>query len=228
MKTLRFLLCLSIVSVAELFPVVDAVPGSSSFPGSVAVPGSSSFPGSVAVPGSSSFPGSAPVSVLGTASVLGLVLGPTPAWAHVFYVSITRVKWNVEEARLDVTVRIFTDDLEEAIVAEGGPRLRLWTDQARADRDRHVADYLLSRLAFRVNGQERVPAYSGMEDALDATACLVQITNVDRVESIEVENRILIDMFDTQANVMRFEVGGEKKYVNLSKGTVKGVVRFGS
>ena len=153
---------------------------------------------------------------------------PSAAWPHVFYVSVSRVKWNVEEARLDVTVRIFTDDLEEAIVAGGGPRLRLWTGQARDDRDRHVADYLASRLAFRINGEERETAYAGMEDALDATACLVQINGVDRVETIEVENRILIDLFDTQANVMRFEVAGEKKYVNLSKGTVKGMVRFGS
>ena len=202
MKKLRILLCLLFVPVVE--PVLAPVLGPASALG--------------------------PASVLGPASALGpaSVLGPAPAWAHVFYVSITRVRWNVEEARLDVTVRIFTDDLEEAIVAGGGPRLRLWTDQAREDRDRHVADYLLSRLAFRVNGQERELAYTGMEDALDATACLVQITNVDRVETIEVENRILIDMFDTQANVMRFEVGGEKKYVNLGKGTVKGLVRFGS
>ncbi len=156
------------------------------------------------------------------------VAGAIVAPAHVFYVSITRVKWNAEEARLDVSVRIFTDDLEEAIMAEGGPRLRLWTGQAREDRDSHVSAYLLSRLAFRVNGQERELAWDGMEDALDATSCLVQITNVDRVESIEVENRILIEMFDTQANVMRFEVGGEKKFVNLGKGTVRGTVKFGS
>ena len=151
-----------------------------------------------------------------------------PALPHVFYVSVTRVKWHAEEARLDVTVRIFTDDLEEAIVAAGGPRLRLWTGQAHEDRDRHVADYLAARLAFRVNGEDRQLAYAGMEDALDATACLVQITDVGRVESIEVENRILIDMFDTQANVMRFDVAGEKKFVNLSKKYFRGTVRFGS
>lgn len=153
---------------------------------------------------------------------------PTVAHAHVFYVSIARVKWNEDVTRLDVSVRIFTDDLEEAIVAEGGPRLRLWTDQAHPDRDLHVSDYLASRLAFRVNGVDRQLTYAGMEDALDATACLVQITGVDRVETIEVENRILIDMFDTQANVMRFEIGGERKFVNLSKKTVTGTVRFGS
>ncbi|MCY3772484.1 MAG: hypothetical protein OXG98_10760 [Gemmatimonadetes bacterium] len=165
-----------------------------------------------------------PVPVLDPSAVLR----PSVARAHVFYVSIARVKWNADEARLDVSVRIFTDDLEEAIVAEGGPRLRLWTDQAREDRDRHVSDYLASRLAFRVNDVDRQLTYVGMEDALDATACLVQITGVDRVETIEVENRILIDMFDTQANVMRFEIGGEKKYVNLSKKTVTGTVRFGA
>lgn len=172
---------------------------------------------------------SAAEPILGPIPVTGpvVVLGPDTVQAHVFYVSIVRVKWKSDEARLDVSVRIFTDDLEAAIVADGGPRLRLWTDQAREDRDRHVSDYLASRLAFRVNGVDRQLTYAGMEDALDATACLVQITGVDRVETIEVENRILIDMFDTQANVMRFEIGAEKKYVNLSKKTFRGTVRFG-
>ncbi len=156
------------------------------------------------------------------------VSAPTAARAHVFYVSIARVKWNADEARLDVSVRIFTDDLEEAILAEGGPRLRLWTDQARVDRDRYVADYLAERLVFRVNGADRKLTYVGVEDALDATACLAQIVDVEHVNTIEVENRILIDLFDTQANVMRFEIAGEKKYVNLGKRTFRGTVRFGS
>ncbi len=182
---------------------------------------SAAEPVSGATPGLAAVPGSGPAPGPSTAP------GPAAAPAHVFYVSIARVKWNVDDARLDVSVRIFTDDLEEAIVAEGGPRLRLWTDQAHADRDRYVSDYLTSRLAFRINGADRQLTYAGMEDALDATACLVQITDVESVDTIEVENRILIEMFDTQANVMRFEIGGEKKFVNLSKKTVTGTVRFG-
>ena len=151
-----------------------------------------------------------------------------PVHAHVFYVSITRVKWNVDESRLDVSVRIFTDDLEEAIVAAGGPRLHLWTDQARKDRERQVAAYLASRLTFRINGEERQWSYTSMEDALDATTCFLQIANVNFVETVEVKNRILIDLFDTQANIMRFEVVDEKKYVNLSKGIINGMAHFGS
>ncbi|MXX02703.1 MAG: hypothetical protein F4X08_12340 [Gemmatimonadetes bacterium] len=202
MKTLGVLLCLLFLAA--------------SFPGPAAGPGPAAVP--AAGPSPAAVPAAAPAAVPSSAA----------APAHVFYVSIARVKWNADDARLDISVRIFTDDLEEAIVAKGGPRLRLWTDQAHADRDRHVAEYLASRLAFRVNGVDRQLTYAGIEDALDATACLVQITGVDRVETIEVENRILIEMFDTQANVMRFEIGGEKKYVNLSKKTVTGTVRFGA
>ena len=218
MTTRRVLLCLLFVSAVE--PVLAPVPiqGSAAVPGPAAVP----VPIPAAGPSPAVVPG--PTASSGPAAALGSATAP----AHVFYVSIARVRWNADEARLDVSVRIFTDDLEEAIIAEGGPRLRLWTGQAHADRDRHVSDYLASRMAFRVNGADRQLTWAGMEDALDATACLVQITGVDRVETIEVENRILIDMFDTQANVMRFEIGGEKKYVNLSKKTFRGTVRFGA
>ena len=65
-----------------------------------------------------------------------------------------------------------------------------------------------------------------MVDELDATSVLLQINNVNKINTIEVENSILIDLFDTQANIMRFEVENQKKYINLSKRITNGTVQF--
>lgn len=93
------------------------------------------------------------------------------ATGHVFYVSVTKVKWNPQQERLDLTVRIFTNDLEQAIKAQGGPELRLWTTGQHAESDRFVGGYLTSRIKFRIDGAERPLKYVGKADALDATAC---------------------------------------------------------
>ena len=65
-----------------------------------------------------------------------------------------------------------------------------------------------------------------MVDELAATSVLLQINNVNKINTIEVENSILIDLFDTQANIMRFEVENQKKYINLSKRITNGTVQF--
>lgn len=155
-----------------------------------------------------------------------LIGWPAPSQAHVFYISITKVKWNAQYQRLDLSIRIFTDNLEEAVAEAGGPTLHLWTDKEHAESDQFIADYMKSRLHFRINEHDANLEYVGKADALDATACFFQIREVTRVKKIEVENSILIDLYDTQANVVRFEVNDEKKFVNLNTKTTKGMVVF--
>jgi hypothetical protein len=43
---------------------------------------------------------------------------------------------------------------------------------------------------------------------------------------MDVGNSILIDLYDTQANVVRFEVKEEKKFINLNKKSTRGAVDF--
>lgn len=155
-----------------------------------------------------------------------LIACPGQLQAHVFYISITKVKWNDQHQRLDLSMRIFTDNLEEAVADAGGPPLKLWTDDEHAESDRYIAEYVISRVRFTVNGKAAALEYLGKADALDATACFFQIRDIKQVKTVDVENSILTDLYDTQANVVRFEVAGEKKFVNLNKKTTRGSVAF--
>jgi hypothetical protein len=158
--------------------------------------------------------------------IIILIGWPALAQAHVFYISITKVKWNAQHERLDISVRIFTDNLEEAVAEDGGPVLKLWTDKEHTESDRFIADYLKSRLHFRVNEKVVDLEYLGKADALDATACFFQIRGIKDVKKMDVENSILINLYDTQANVVRFEVKEEKKFINLNKKSTRGAVDF--
>lgn len=167
--------------------------------------------------------------------VVGLIIGFTSLLlgsaqlvsAHVFYVTVTKVKWNSPQQRLDLTVRVFTEDLEQAVTARSGAKLNLWTPGQLAESEQLISAYLLERLKVRVNGQDTRLEFVGMADALDATACFLQIRTIKTVKKIEVENRLLIDLFDEQSNVMQFEVGSEKKFVNLNKRLFRESVSFG-
>jgi uncharacterized protein YuzE len=149
-----------------------------------------------------------------------------PALGHVFYVSIAKVKWNPQQQRIELSIRLFTSDLEQAVEAQGGPKLNLWTPREHPESNRFVAAYLTSRLHFRIDGQVLPLEYTGKADALDATACFLQIRNVKTVRTIEIDNQILLDLFEDQTNVVQFEVEDEKKFVNLNKRLFRETVTF--
>ena len=149
--------------------------------------------------------------------ILAAVLISGQAVAHEFYVSISKVKWDADAKKLVVSVRIFSDNLQEGIENMGGPKLNLWTYQEHGDSDKWVAGYINSRLDFTVNGREVALVFQEKADALDATACLFHIEDVQQVRSIEVRNEILTELIDDQTNIVRFDIKGNKKFMNLTK-----------
>ena len=149
--------------------------------------------------------------------ILVAILIEGQAGAHEFYVSISKVKWDAGAEKLVVSVRVFSDNLQEGIENMGGPKLNLWTFREHGDSDKWVAGYIISRLEFTVNGREATLVFQEKSDALDATACLFHIEDVQQVRSIKVRNEILTELIDDQTNIVRFEINGNKKFMNLTK-----------
>ena len=108
----------------------------------------------------------------------------------------------------------------------GGPKLNLWTYQEHGDSDKWVAGYITSRLDFTVNGREAELVFQEKADALDAIACLFHIEDVQQVRSIEVRNEILTELLDDQTNIVRFDINGNKKFMNLTKKMFRAEVSF--
>ena len=158
--------------------------------------------------------------------ILAAVLISGQAVAHEFYVSISKVKWDSDAKKLVVSVRIFSDNLQEGIENMGGPKLNLWTYQEHGDSDKWVAGYITSRLDFTVNGREAELVFQEKADALDAIACLFHIEDVQQVRSIEVRNEILTELLDDQTNIVRFDINGNKKFMNLTKKMFRAEVSF--
>lgn len=154
-----------------------------------------------------------------------LVIAPV-AIAHEFFVSISQVKWVKEEKVVTVSVRVFTDNLQDGVVNMGGPQLNLWTDKVHDDAGEWVSRYVLSKLDLAIDGVECSIQFQTMTDALDATACVFRITNIAAIETITVRNEILTELIDDQANIVRFDVAGKKKFLNLNKKLNRDTLQF--
>lgn len=163
------------------------------------------------------------------AGVLLLLAAYTPLQAgnddpgappHDFHVSITQIDYSEKEQSLQITVKIFTDDLELALETLGAPRLHLGTE-LESDKTRgYLERYLENRLKIAVNDAEQTFTYLGKEVEYDATWCYLEVPNVPLPTSIKVKNRILLEIFDDQSNLVHLSVAGKKQSLMLRKGHV--------
>jgi len=135
--------------------------------------------------------------------------------AQGFHTSTTKVEY--ENGGLKLIAKFFTNDLEKAVGA---------SVSSKAAFDREVSQYANSHLIVNVNGK-RVPlSYIGSQTTDKSTRIYFKVDNVTNIKEIEVNNTILIDVFEEQQNLVTFDVNGVRKSFTARKGNSVGKVDF--
>lgn len=138
--------------------------------------------------------------------------------AHPFHVSVCDVEYNASGRSLEISQRIFLDDLEEALRKESGwTTLDVMNPSDKKRFDRLMKDYVMSHMSIKVNGTPVVLSYLGHERESDAMWCYVEAAEVNNLEVIEVENSVLIDAFPDQVNIVHVKKDGKIRSMKLYK-----------
>ena len=88
--------------------------------------------------------------LIGFVSIL-LILFSCSAWLnHEFYVSITEIRYNAGTERFEVSMRIFPDDLDRALLERTGIHTRLATELEHMKADSLLMLYLLEDFSLEV------------------------------------------------------------------------------
>lgn len=111
----------------------------------------------------------------------------------------------------EVTIRLFTHDLEWALARDQSVRLDLGGKYEPAFADGLVRDYLRFHFAVALNGTPIDLSYLGKEVDNDRTFCYLEFPSFQGFSSITIENKLLTDVFDEQKNYLELEVSGWKQ-----------------
>lgn len=163
------------------------------------------------------------LAVIFAAFALALAL---PAFRHPFYLSICEVDHNAQAKTLEISFKIFTDDLEDALAARGAEKLQLGTPQEARDAGRILFSYLRDNVAFIVEGDTAAFEYLGKEVEMEVTWCYVEAKGVRGFKKIEVLNRLLMERHEEQANIVHVRTGGVRKSLLLHKNQTRGTLEF--
>lgn len=142
---------------------------------------------------------------------------------HPIFVSTSEIDYDKEEKRLEIAIKIFSDDLEKVLSATKGETIEIGTSREHPKATEYITEYLRTHFKLEVNGKDTEFEYVNRElikDEFFAMWVLIQVPKVSKLKSLVLENSILLDFNDGQQNHIKFRDSGEGTYIR--KVTSKG------
>jgi len=136
---------------------------------------------------------------------------------HAFYVSISELQFDEDWGVVKLKVKMFSNDLEDALEKAGFGRLYLDSNQELPSSDRAIFQYLNQKLLLSSDGSILGLSFEKKEYIDDACWIYLHSTQRCGISDLTVKNKIFLELFDSQTNIVRIQAYGEKLIANLDK-----------
>jgi hypothetical protein len=134
---------------------------------------------------------------------------------HPFFVSLTEVHHNEKAKRLEVSCKLFSNDLEAALEKNYHTQLDILKADQKARIEPLIQDYLNKHFQVLVEGKPVTFRFLGYENEEDATWCYLEAVKVNQVKRLQVKNDLLFAEHPTQTNMLHVTVKGRRQSTKL-------------
>lgn len=155
-----------------------------------------------------------------------LVCTLTSATVHKYYVAVFQVEHAVAKKQLQITGRIFIDDLDKALTIKYGKKFYLGTSKEIPESTETLKKYIADKISFKVNGKLATLSFFDREYEDDMLVLYYTAPAPKKVMSIEVRNTVLFELFREQQNMINTNIGKERKSLLLSYDTPQGTLNY--
>ena len=145
---------------------------------------------------------------------------------HKYYVSVTQIDFVKEKQSVQITSRIFIDDFEKLIRERYDETVTLAITDEPKKVDDYIERYLKDKIKIKINNTPAVLSFIGKEYEDDIMHCYLEITNVTEINSFEITNHVLYDLYKEQQNVVRTFINSRHKSFILIPENDKGLLNF--
>ena len=146
--------------------------------------------------------------------------------AHAFHTSLTEIQYNAKEKSLEVTIRMFTDDLESALTKlNNGQKVMIGGKNDNSDA--LLSKYIQQHFAVITPQKQRKPMqYLGKEPEGDATWVYVEIPDGLLLKDHTIYNNLMQELFDDQTNLVNLFYGSNKKTFLFNSKVKSAIIEF--
>ena len=130
---------------------------------------------------------------------------------HKYYISLTNIEYKKENNSLQITVKLFIDDLQETINNTYNTNHELTLQNERSVVDSLIVKYSTDHFKIELNETTTKYLYLGKEYDSDAVYLYFEIENIQNFYTIGIQNNMLIEFFPEQKNIVKLNINKKKK-----------------
>lgn len=145
---------------------------------------------------------------------------------HKFYVAVYQINYAPEKEMLQITARIFADDLNKALEKKYNKKHYLGTNNEAPQDLVLLQKYISENLTIKVNGQSKPINFLSKEMEGDVLICYLKIKDISKLKSLDVHNTILVDWNLEQQNIAHFTVLGTKQSFLFTASSIEKTLKF--
>jgi hypothetical protein len=135
---------------------------------------------------------------------------------HPFFVSVTEMEYNATEKTLEISCKVFTDDLEKALTKFTAGKVDVYNPKDKTVLEKQIANYISKHLLVKVDGKQVMLECIGYEIEAQSTLSYYQIHQVlSSPHKIEIQNTIFYPDIEKQIGIMHVSVGGNRKSMKV-------------
>ena len=148
------------------------------------------------------------------------LLSCLPAQAHKYYVSVTNFYYDSSQRQVKIGLKIFFDDLENAIARTGDKKIRVCQGKPGKEKEvlKSIEKYVKEHLFVRIDQKEIPWRLESKKCDSESAFLYLKAIESDRPEQVEIRNDILMEVFPEQRNIVQFNVEGTLQSTLLSRG----------
>ncbi len=139
--------------------------------------------------------------------------------SHAIYISYTDVRYEEANGLLSVQLRMFSNDLEDALRLIGAPEEPGLeeSENPHPQIDEYICAYLGHEFHVRANGRPVSFSFIEKRREADATWISLEAEDICNLKTLFVHNSVLFELFDDQTNILRVRAFGKLKNYNLTR-----------
>lgn len=142
---------------------------------------------------------------------LVLFIGLSSFNVHKFYVSIYQVDFVPEKKRVEITARIFMDDLNLALEKEFKTKIQLGEKTESSQDVQFLQKYLMKHLKISIDEKEKNIQFLSKEIENNVVIIYLKIVDVKKINSFKIYNNALLELYADQQNIIQTKFYNKKR-----------------
>ena len=147
---------------------------------------------------------------------------------HKYYLSVTNINYSQKEQTLQISSRVFIDDITTVLNERYGIKASFGSEEESTLANEYLKKYFKAKFAIKINGLDKEYTFLGKKYEADVIVCYIEVPSISisKLQTLEIKNEILMDLFTEQQNIIHVTLKGKKKSLILIKEKNTGLLKI--